>query len=63
MKKVGKIVADQVPVAVCGVELGGEPPRITQGFRRMVAMDHSGETHKHRRALAAGEYLGLWSGH
>ncbi|MNC43883.1 hypothetical protein D3C75_927680 [compost metagenome] len=39
-EKSREIVAHQIPVAVGGVELGGEAARVAQGFRRVSAMDH-----------------------
>lgn len=35
MKKVGKLLP-WVPIAVCGIELGGETARIAQGFREWL---------------------------
>ncbi len=53
-----EVVADQVPVAVGGVELGGEAARVAQRFRRVQAVHHGRETDEHRRAAALLEDLG-----
>lgn len=53
-----QVVADQVPVAFAGVELGGEAARIAQRLRRMAAVDHAGEAHEHRCLFAGREDLG-----
>ena len=58
-KEGGEIVAHQVPVAVCGVELGRETARVAQGFWRVGAVDNGRETHKYRSGFALGKYLGL----
>src|SRR5688500_10733944 len=47
-----QVVADEVPVAVLGVELHGEPARVARGLRGVPAADHRGETQRHRRLLA-----------
>ncbi len=43
-----EVIAYQVPVAVSGVELGGEAVRVAQGFRRVVAVDHGRKTYEYR---------------
>src|SRR5690606_41591021 len=49
------VVAHQIPVAVFGVELGGETTRVAQGFRAVVAVNHGGEAHEYRGGLAFTE--------
>ena len=58
-KERGEVIADQVPVTFGGIELGGEAPWVTQGFRGVVAMHHSREAHEHRCGFTGGEYFGL----
>ncbi|MNQ59969.1 hypothetical protein D3C85_742350 [compost metagenome] len=53
-----EIVADQVPVAIGRVELGGETAWVAQSLRRVVAVHHRGEAHEDRRAYALLENLG-----
>ncbi len=54
------VVADQVEVALVGVELGGEAAHVTHGVRRAARALHGGEAHEHRRLLAfGGEERGL----
>ena len=54
-----EVVADQVPVAVSGVELGRETARIAQGFGGVVAMNHCRETHKYRCNFTASKHFGF----
>jgi hypothetical protein len=48
-----QVVADQIPVAVDGLELHREAARIALGLRRFLGAGHGGEAHEHRR-LDAG---------
>ena len=43
-----QVVADQVPVAVDGLQLDGEAARVARRFRRFLAADHGREAHEHR---------------
>ena len=43
MKKTAEVVADEVPVAVLGVELYGEAARVTGGLGGVAAADDGGE--------------------
>ena len=54
-----EVVADQVPVTVCGIELGGKTAWVAQGFGRVVAMHHRRETHKHRGDFTASKHFGF----
>src|SRR5690606_16007686 len=53
-----EVVADKVPVAIGGVELGGEAARIAQGFRGVAVVGHGREAHEHRSGSALVEDLG-----
>ena len=46
------VVAHQVVVAVLGVELDREAPRVAHGFGRTPAAGHGREAHEHLGALA-----------
>jgi hypothetical protein len=46
-----QVVADQIPVAVLGVELHREPARIARHFRRVAAADDGREADRERRFL------------
>jgi hypothetical protein len=48
----GDVVADQVPVALIGVELHREAARVARGVRGSALAHHRGETHERGRALA-----------
>jgi hypothetical protein len=48
----GDVVADQVPVALVGVELDGEAAHVARGVGRAALAGHRREAHEHRRALA-----------
>jgi len=58
-KESWEVIADQVPVTVSGVELGGKTARVTQGFRGVVAVNDGRESHKYRGGFASGENFGL----
>ena len=47
-----RVVADQVVVALVGIELEGEAARIAHGVGRPLVARHGGEAGEHRRALA-----------
>ena len=47
-----QVVADQIPVAVLGVELHREAARIARRLRRVAAADHGREADGERRLLA-----------
>jgi hypothetical protein len=54
------VVASHVPVALLGVELEGEPTRVTVGVSRSLLASDSGEAKEDRGALANGaQELGL----
>ena len=52
MKKTGEVVADEIPVAVLGVELHREAARIARDLRRVAAADDGREADRERRLLA-----------
>ena len=47
-----QVVANQIPIAVLGVEFGGEAAGITQRFRAMAPVDDRRKADEDRRALA-----------
>src|SRR6266478_9586485 len=56
----GRIVADDVPVALLGIELQGEASDVALGIGRATLSGHGREASEHGRLLAdLGEYLGL----
>ena len=55
-----RVVADEVPVALFGVELHGEAADVALGVGRAALAGHGGEAHEHLGLLADGrEDLGL----
>ena len=53
------VVADQIPVALVGVELHGEAADVARGVGRAALAEHGREAHEHRRLLAGlGEQRG-----
>ncbi len=50
-----EVVADQIPVTVSRIELGGEAVRVAQCFRRVITVNHGGEAYKYRGLLAGFE--------
>ena len=55
-----RVVADDVPVALLGVELHGEAADVALGVGRAALAGHGREAHEQRRLLAdLGEDLGL----
>ena len=50
----GEVVAHQVPVALPGVELDGEPARVAQRLGAPALVDHRGEAHDHGGLHAGG---------
>uniref|UniRef100_A0A804P5F6 Uncharacterized protein n=1 Tax=Zea mays TaxID=4577 RepID=A0A804P5F6_MAIZE len=48
----GEVVAQQVPVALAGVELHGEPARVADRLRGPPLVDHRREAHDHGRPHA-----------
>ena len=46
------VVADQVPVALVGVELHREAAHVARGVGRAALAEHGREAHEHRRLLA-----------
>jgi hypothetical protein len=61
-KEDGDVVADDIPVAFFGIELGREASHITHGIGTALAALDSREPHKHRRA-ARGIRQDLSIGH
>ena len=47
------VVADEIPVALVGVELHGEAAHVARGVGRAALADDGREAHEHRRALPA----------
>ena len=58
-KECREVVADQVPVTVGGIELGGKATRVAQGFRRVSTVHHGREAHKHGGGHASGKHIGF----
>ena len=63
----GDVVADEIPVALVGIELDGEPAHVARGIRRASFAGDGREPHEHRSALAglgkerrAGQRLSGW---
>ncbi|MGY4515198.1 hypothetical protein ACVWWW_000766 [Lysobacter sp. HA18] len=48
------VVANEIPVALLGVELHREAAYVARGVLAAALAGHGGETHEHRRALACG---------
>ena len=54
-----RVVADQVVVALLGVELQREAARVADGVGEALLAGHGREAREHRRALAGLEQAGL----
>lgn len=53
------VVADQIPVALFGIELDGEAAHVPRGVHRACAAGHGGKAHEDRHLLAGfGQHLG-----
>ena len=48
----GRVVADQIPVALLGVDFDGEPARVAHRVGRAAFSANRGEPHRQRRLLA-----------